>query len=386
MRIIEEEQLEFDDVSIQPKRSSLNSRSEVDVWRTFKWTSVAGNRHELTCKPIISAIMTTVGTPNMAYELVTRGYLASIEKHIGFNEIHELMNKLEMKAIYEKCYSRYFYTDKICLCIGLNDSLDTIKDVIAAGHKINIVHVDCPNAYIPNFKKRVKEVRELLPEAFMIAGVVVTSDLATDLVNMGVNCVSLGICLGSVCKTTERTAVRRPILSMIVDCADAAHQQNAYVLVSGGIRNCRDACVAFGAGCDILMTGSLFAGTDEADGEVISKWYRSNEVERIEDMDGYSYKPIYVEKKFKKYFGMASKHAMQLYDVDGNYKTDEGRMKLIPYVGPLDGVLQQLEGGLKSMMCFIGAKNLKEVPKKTTFYKIQHGLNDKFMNCEDFND
>ena len=383
MRIIEEEQLEFDDVSIQPKRSTLNSRAEVDIYRTFKWTSSDGNMHELTCKPVISAIMTTVGTTKMAYELVTRDYLASIEKHIGFDEIHRLMLDLEMKAENEQRYSKYFYTDKLCLCVGLNDSLETIKKVMEC-HKVNIVHVDCPNAYIPKLKKRVKEVRELLPEALLIAGVAVTSDLVIDLVNMGVNVVSLGVNSGSACKTAERTAVYRPLLSMIIDCADAAHQQNAYVLISGGIKGCREACIAFGAGCDILMSGSLFAGTDEADGEIISKWYKSDEVERIEDVDEIRYKPIYVEKKFKKYFGMASKYAMKLYNVDGSYKTDEGRMKLIPYVGSLDNVLQQLEGGIKSMCAFIGAKKLKEVPKKTTFYRIHHGLNDKFMKCEDF--
>ena len=376
MRMIEEEQLDFDDVSIMPKRSTLNSRSEVDIYRTFKWTSNIGNVHELTCKPIISAIMTTVGTTSMAYELVTRGYLASIEKHIGFDEIHKLYLDLVDLAIKEE-KDKHFYTDKISLCIGLNDSLDTIKNVIAAGHKINIVHVDCPNAYIPKLKDRVREVRKLLPEAFMIAGVVVTSDLTTDLVNMGVNCVSMGINSGSACKTAERTAVYRPLLSMIIDCADAAHQQNAYVLVSGGIKGCRDACVALGAGCDILMSGSLFAGTDEADGEVIEKKYLSQELDE-------NFEPIVITRKFKKYFGMASNYAMKLYNSGGNYKTDEGRMKLIPYVGNLDSVLQQLEGGIKSMMCFIGAKTLKEVPKKTTFYRVSHGLNNKFLMCEDF--
>lgn len=384
MRIIEEEQLEFDDVAIQPKRSTLNSRSEVDIWRTFKWTSSSGSKHELTCKPVISAIMTTVGTPKMAYELVTRGYLASIEKHVKADEILALFNRLEVKAVDER-HDPDFYTSKICLCVGLNDSLDIIKEVMKF-HKVNIVHVDCPNAYIPKLKARVKEVRELLPEAFMIAGVVVTSDLTTDLVSMGVNCVSMFINSGSVCRTAERTAVYRPLLSTIIDCADAAHQQNAYVLASGGIKNCRDACVAFGAGCDILMTGSLLAGTDEADGEIISKWYKSDEVECIDFNLRRTFAPKYVEKKFKKYFGMASKHAMKLYGTDGKYKTDEGRMKLIPYVGPLDDVLQQLEGGLKSMMCFIGAKSMKEVPKKTTFYRIHHGLNDKFMKCEDFDE
>ena len=382
MRIVEEEQLDFDDVSIQPKRSTLNSRSEVDIWRTFKWTSMSGIKHVLTCKPIISAIMTTVGTTKMAYELVVRGYLASIEKHISHDEINALYDRLESKAKQEG-KDAYFYTDKISLCIGLNDSLDTIKEVMKK-HKVNIAHVDCPNAYIPNFKKRAKEVRELLPEAFMIAGVVVTSDLTTDLVNMGVNVVSMGINSGSVCTTAERTAVYRPLLSMVIDCADAAHQQNAYVLISGGIKGCRDACVAFGAGCDIIMTGSLLAGTDEAEGKVISKWFKSDEVERIVEEMHVSHRPIYVKKEFKKYFGMASKHAMNLYHTNGTYKTDEGRMKLIPYVGPLDNVLKQIEGGLKSMMCFIGAKSMKEVPKKTTFYKIHHGLNDKFLKCEDF--
>lgn len=221
MRIIEEQQLDFDDVSIMPKRSTLNSRSEVDIYRTFKWTSITRNSYELICKPIISAIMTTVGTTSMAYELVTRGYLASIEKHIGFDEIHKLYLDLVDLAVKEG-KDKYFYTDKISLCIGLNDSLDTIKEV-AKLHKINIIHVDCPNAYIPNFKKRVVEVRQLLPEAFMIAGVVVTSDLTIDLVNLGVNCVSMGINSGSACKTAERTAVYRPLLSMIIDCADAAH-------------------------------------------------------------------------------------------------------------------------------------------------------------------
>lgn len=379
MRIIEEEQLEFDDVSIMPKRSTLNSRSEVDIYRTFKWTSIAGNKHELTCKPIISAIMTTVGTTKMAYELVTRGYLASIEKHISFDEIDLLYHMLEVKAE-SLGKDSHFYTDKICLCIGLNDSVDTIKEV-AERHKVNIVHVDCPNAYIPNFKKRVAEVRQVLSEAFMVAGVVVTSDLTTDLVNLGVNCVSLGINSGSACKTAERTAVYRPLLSMIIDCADAAHQQNAYVMISGGIKGCHDACVAFGAGCDFLMTGSLFAGTDEADGDIIEKYYESDEVSKNDDG---TYNKKLITKKFKKYFGMASKYAMKLYNSGGNYKTDEGRMKLIPYVGTLDSVLQQLEGGIKSMMCFIGAKTLKEVPKKTTFYRVSHGLNDKFLSCEDF--
>jgi len=382
MRIIEEEQLDFDDVSIMPKRSSLNSRSEVDLWRTFKWTSINGNMHELTCKPIISAIMTTVGTPRMAKELVKRGYLASIEKHYNSDEINSLYDELEQLAISEN-KDKNFYTDKISLAIGLNDTYDTINEVNKK-HKINIIHVDCPNAYIPKFKSRVIEVRELLPEAFMIAGVVVTSELATDLVNLGVQCVSTGICTGSACKTTERTAVRRPSFSMIVDCADATHQQNAYVLISGGCKNAHDICVALGAGCDIIMTGSLFAGTDEAEGEIISKWYKSREVEKIDDIDKVYYKPIYVERKFKKYFGMASKYAMKLYNSGGEYKTDEGRMKLIPYVGSLDSVLSQIEGGTKSAMCFIGAKTIKEFPKKTTFYKVRHGVNDKFLNCEDF--
>ena len=375
MRIIEEEQLDFDDVTIQPKRSTLNSRSEVSIERIFNWTDINGGLHSITCKPMISAIMTTVGTPKMAKELVKRGYLASIEKHYSTEEINTLYDDLESLAVSED-REKTFYTDKICLCVGINDSIDTIIEV-SKTHKVNIVHVDCPNAYIPRFKERVKLVREAFPEALMIAGVVVTSDLTTDLVNMGVNVVNLGICVGSVCKTTEKTAVRRPTVSMIVDCADAAHQQNAYVMLSGGCRNPKDICVAYGAGCDIIMTGSLLAGTDVADGEIIEKRYFTNEI----DDRGFR---VIETKKFKKYFGMASKHAMNLYNSGGNYKTDEGRMKLIPYTGSLDSVLLDIEGGLKSMMCFIGAKNIKNIPKQTTFYKVNHGMNDKFNNCKDF--
>lgn len=376
MRIVEEEQLDFDDVSIMPKRSSLNSRSEVNLFRTFKWIGKSGEQHELTCKPLMVANMGTVGTPKMAKYIVPRGYLIALEKHYKYEYIANVYYDL-MGLATTQGKDKFFYTDKIAVSIGLKESLWLLKR-LSKEFKINIVNFDIPNGYCPNVMTRLVELRKIFPEAFIIVGTVVTGDIVSDLIMHGANVVRCGICCGSSCLTSMKTGVRRPIISMLNECSDAAHNLKGYIMQDGGIRCPADWCKATIAGGDLCMSGSIFAGTDQALGEIIEKKYLTNEL----DENG---KQVAVTKKFKMYYGMSSDYAQNKhFGGVKSYRTSEGRQKLIPYTGNLDDVLRDYEGGMASMMCYIGAKNFKDIQRHGTFYKVRHQINDVFAKCEDF--
>lgn len=312
-KIISEE-LDFDDVSIRPNRSSLNSRSEVDLFRELKWTSSSGTLHVLHCKTLCAANMGTVGTLKMARELSKRGYLCALEKHYSAKDICALYDELEKEALGELYVKdKNDYTDKIAISIGIKESLDVIEEV-SKSHKVNIVNIDVPNGYCPKLLERVQDVRKLLPECFIIAGSVVTGDW----------------------------------------------------------------CKALVAGADLCMSGSVFAGTDVADGEIIGKTFETSELNDAGCR-------VTKTRLFKAYYGMSSDYAQKkFFGGIRNYRTSEGREKLIPYVGSLDSVLKDYEGGPASMMCYIGAKKMKHIPRHGHFYRVHQQLNMKFSNCEDF--
>ena len=151
---------------------------------------------------------------------------------------------------------------------------------------------------------------------------------------------------------------------MLMECADAAHNLNAYIMLDGGIRCPADWCKALVAGADLCMSGSVFAGTDIADGEIIEKTFETNELNDA----GYR---VTKTRLFKAYYGMSSDYAQKkFFGGIRNYRTSEGREKLIPYIGSLDSVLKDYEGGLASMMCYIGAKKMKHIPRHGHFYRV----------------
>lgn len=380
MRIIEEEQLDFDDVSIQPKRSSLNSRSEVDLWRTFKWIAPSGIKHELKCKCLCVANMATVGTPRMAKAVIPRGYLCALEKHIPYSDIINLYDELTEMEKNDGVASKT-YTDKLAVSIGLRETLDDITK-FKTFDRLNIINIDAPNGYCPKMAERVEAIRNMFPETAIIAGVVVTGDIVTDLIMRGATFVRCAICAGSACRTATKTGVRRPLVSMLMDCVDAAHNIKGYIMLDGGIRCPADWAKATIAGADICMSGSIFAGTDEAEGEVITKIYKTDEyVKNAAD----EYVPVYKEKKFKKYFGMSTNYAQEKYFGGVKpWRTSEGVQKLIPYTGSLAEVLTDYEGGIRSAMTYIGARDFKAIQRHGTLYKVRHQINTKFEDCEDF--
>ena len=347
MRIIDEIQLDFDDVLIAPQRSTLNSRADVNPWRDF---SEEGHGARMFCIPIVAANMGTVGTVNMARKLSIEGYMCALEKHIPAEDIVALFHGLDEGQ-----------RKRVLVSIGVKESLDGIEFLIRNGLTDFAVNIDVPNGYIPKLKERVREIRELLPKSFIVAGTVVTADAAQDLILAGANCVRCGIGCGSVCATRVKSGVGRPQLSTIIEVANACHQMNAYCMCDGGVKTPGDVCKAFCAGADFVMTGSLLAGCDEAEGDT-------------KEING---------KKFKSYYGMSSRLAQEKhFNGMAHYRASEGREKWIPCTGPLKNVIEDINGGIRSMMTYIGARKLKHVSRQATFYKVNRQVNDKFLSCE----
>ena len=193
MRIIEETQLDFSDLLISPKRSTLNSRSEVSLLRTFNWTGLDGKTtNTLECIPIMASNMATTGTPEMARILTKRGFMCCLEKHIPIQEICDLYLELERAGVQSEKSNPLEYTQRLVPSIGIKESLDGFKQ-LAKEHKVTCVCVDVPNGYIPNFMTRVKDVVKLFPNALVFAGNVVTGDICQDLVFNHALCSKVGI-------------------------------------------------------------------------------------------------------------------------------------------------------------------------------------------------
>ena len=348
MRIIEETQLDFNDVLIQPKRSTLSSRKEVEIYRTFTWSNDNGLMRSFTAIPIIAANMGVTGTIDMAKVLSKNGYMCALEKHYASSEINALFEELQQDAMHEDkdiCE----YTQRVFMTIGINDSFDAIREVKKEHHLTGVV-IDIANGYQLKLIDKVKEVRNEFPELFIVVGNVVTEDVTTDLILAGANCLKIGIGSGAACTTRLKTGVGRPQLSAIIDCADAAHQLHAYVMSDGGCVNPCDISKAFCAGADFVMLGGMLAGCDEAEGE------------KVLGADG---------KYYKKYYGMSSKYAQEKhFGKFNNYRASEGREKLIPATGPLQNTIDDINGSLRSTCSYIGSHELRHMAKHATFYKV----------------
>ena len=220
-----------------------------------------------------------------------------------------------------------------------------------------------------------------------MVGNVVTGDMTQDLILNGADIVKVGIGPGSVCTTRKLTGVGRPQLSAILECADAAHGVGGLVCADGGCTCAGDVAKAFGAGADFVMIGGMLAGTDEADGELTTKMFRTNEYEwedanapyDTDFIDYDPYEPKFEVKKFKLFYGMSSEYAQEKhFGGMANYRASEGKVVEIPYKGSAELVIQEILGGVRSTMSYIGARRLKDIPKCTTFYRVNRQLNEVF--------
>ena len=335
--------LDFKDVLIRPKRSTLTSRSEVDITREFKFLHSPIKYHGI---PIIAANMDTTGTFEMARALAPHQMSTALHKHYDSEEYVSFFQALENKAA-------AFYS----LGIGDHDWEKFQQTMVAAPDAIQYVCIDVANGYTEAFVAFVKKVRETYPDLVIMAGNVVTGDMTEELLLAGADIVKVGIGPGSVCTTRKMTGVGYPQLSAIIECADAAHGLGGRICADGGCTVPGDIAKAFGGGADFVMLGGMLAGHDEAAGDI------------IENENGI----------FKRFYGMSSRNAMNKYSGGvAKYRAAEGKAVLIPARGPVESTVQDILGGVRSACTYVGARRLKELTMRTTFVRVSMQLNEVF--------
>jgi GMP reductase len=343
MRIEEELKLDFQDVLIRPKRSTLTSRSEVDISREFTFRH-SGRKYQGV--PVIAANMDTVGTFEMAQALDRHRLATALHKHYEEAELAAFFRALPQTAtvFYSMGITREDY-----------DKFRRVKD--AVGDAIAYVCVDVANGYTKAFIDFLQRLRGAYPQITIMAGNVVTGEMAEELVLDGADIVKVGIGPGSVCTTRKMTGVGYPQLSAIIECADAAHGLGGLICADGGCTSAGDLAKAFGGGADFIMLGGMLAGHDECMGEVIER-------------NG--------ERKMR-FYGMSSRAAMDKHAGGvANYRASEGKEVLLDCRGPVDATVQEVLGGVRSACTYVGAHRLRELSKRTTFIRVARQLNEVF--------
>ena len=368
MNIEPDIKLDYSSVLLRPKRSTLGSRKEVQLERRFWFRNYTPE--ELSMKilrpetnphfkgiPIMAANMDGVGTFEMADRLGALGLFTCLVKTYSIKELVGFFN--EERAEYT-AYS-----------MGVtDDDAAKFRAVYAGAKKVKYVCIDVANGYSERFLNFVASMRQDYPNIIIIAGNVVTADQTQELILRGADIVKVGIGPGSVCTTRIQTGVGYPQLSAVIECADAAHGLGGHIIADGGCTCPGDVAKAFAGGADFVMLGGMLAGHDEGGGEVIERAYLSNELdvktgERIVD-----------NKYFVQFYGMSSdaantKHFGGLKE----YRASEGREVLVPYRGAVGDTVQDILGGLRSTCTYVGAINLKQLSKCTTFVMVNQQYN-----------
>jgi GMP reductase len=360
MRIEDDVKLDYKDVLIRPKRSTLKSRSEVSLERRTKFRNYEPpfpqniEDYHYDGVPIMAANMDGVGTMEMADVLATGKIFTCLVKTYTAEEL--------IKYFYGDGLDR---TDYVAMSIGTSDH-DYYKLVNVyekCEDNLKYVCMDIANGYSEHFADAVRRVRKQFPHLVIIAGNVVTREMTEELILAGADIVKVGIGPGSVCTTRIQTGVGYPQLSAVIECADAAHGLGGHIIADGGCTTPGDVAKAFAAGADFVMLGGMLAGHDEGGGEVITKRYLANEM----NSDG---SPVVQEKQFVQFYGMSSesandKHFGGLKD----YRSSEGRTVLVPYRGAVAKTVQDILGGVRSTCTYAGAKTIKQLPKCATFIR-----------------
>tara|TARA_Y100000590_G_C15692061_1_gene1003769 strand:+ start:574 stop:1611 length:1038 start_codon:yes stop_codon:yes gene_type:complete len=342
MRIEEETKLDYSDVLFRPKRSTLKSRQEVDLNRTYKFKY---SNNEWTGIPIIASNMDGVGEIGVAKSLAEFEIITALTKQHDLNLINE-------NLVIKKNYNF------IALSCGTStESYERLNNILKEHSYFQFICIDIANGYSEHFSNFVSSVREKHPTKTIIAGNVVTADMTQELILNGADIVKVGIGPGSVCTTRIKTGVGYPQLSAVMECSDAAHGLGAHIIADGGCTCPGDVAKAFGGGADFVMLGGLLAGHKEGGGKIIER----NKEEYIE------------------FYGSSSEEAnSKHYGGLNDYRSSEGKKVSIPYRGELKNTIQDILGGIRSSCTYVGAPTLKQLSKCTTFVKVNRQYNDTF--------
>merc|ERR1719398_662644 len=239
----------------------------------------------------------------------------------------------------------------------LPKDIEKLSEILKACPGVKFICVDVANGYSEAFVCCIRKVRAEYPNHTIMAGNVVTKEMTEELIFSGADIIKVGIGPGSVCTTRKQTGVGYPQLSAVLECADAAHGLGGRIISDGGCTCPGDLAKAFGAGADFVMLGGMLAGHEECAGDTV-------------EANG---------EYFKVFYGMSSDTAMKKHAGGvAEYRSSEGKTVKVPYRGPIDETIRDILGGIRSACTYVGASQLKELSKRTTFIRVTQQLNNVF--------
>ena len=341
MRINYDAKLNFEDVLLQPKRSTLTSRKDVDMTRKFTFRN---SKKVMNFTPIFASNMDGVGTFSMAKVLQEYKMMTTITKTTTPEQ-------------WRKAVGSGVRLQSVSVCTGTNKVFDddaedyrNMQEVLKSFPDVKMITIDVANAYHQNMVGFVAKVREEYPDKVIIAGNVVTPEMTEELIINGADVVKIGIGPGSVCTTRTMAGVGVPQFSAILDCADAANGVDGHIMADGGCTQPGDIAKALGGGAHMVMIGGMLAGHNESE--------------------------VQVKDGFREFYGMSSDRAREVHGKrkDG-YRGNEGRLVHLPDRGPVSNTVEDILGGVRSACTYIGARRLKDMPKCASFVTTNNVLN-----------
>lgn len=360
MLIDHEPQLDFEDVLMLPQmaRKDAESRSHITLNRPFDIRPESHRHYRWDGVPIIAANMDTIGTFEMAEALFKYDCCAALHKHYSIKDLVDFFKQNEQNE------HLLFFTMGIT-----EESVEKFNQFVNEYRIPKNICIDVANGYMPKFPQFISKIRDMAPEAMIMAGNVVTGEATYALLNAGASIVKVGIGSGSACTTRRITGVGRPQLSAVIECANAAHGLNGLICSDGGCVVPGDVAKAIGAGADFVMLGGMLSGHDECGGKIITDSGRRGKT--------------LGESRFMEFYGMSSDTAMKKHNGGmASYKASEGRTLRVPYRGTVKNTIQEILGGVRSNMMYIGAQQLKEVSKCARFVRVNKQLNTSLIKYE----
>jgi IMP dehydrogenase len=326
-----DESFTFDDVLIRPAASAMEP-AEASLQ-----TEIAGIKLRV---PFLSAAMDRVTEEDMAIALGKLGGLGVVHRNCSIEVQVKIVTKIKQAGVPVAAACGPFAADRAA-------ALD------AAG--CDVIVVDCAHGHNLNVVASAKKIKKSLKHAKMIFGNIATAEAAKEACSFA-DGVKVGVGPGSICTTRIISGVGVPQLSAILEVVSVASKKGVPVIADGGMRTSGDIAKALAAGASAVMLGNLLAGTDEAPGNIVEK----------------------SGKKYKEYRGMGSKSVIESaagkerYFTHGRKAVPEGVEAVVEYKGPVDDVVATLASGVQVGMGYVGAKTLKEFPKKARFIRITH--------------
>jgi IMP dehydrogenase len=330
------EALTFDDVLLLPKYSNiLPSNTDIFLNLTKKISLKV---------PFLTSAMDTVTESKMAAAIAIEGGMGIIHRNLNIKNQSSEVKKVKSKSLL------------VGAAIGTNkEDLDRARSLISNG--VDLIVIDTAHGHSEKVLKTLSKIKKIINKVPICVGNIATGEAAKRLYNSGADIIKVGIGPGSICTTRMVAGIGVPQISAIMDVKKALSKKKIKIISDGGIKFSGDIAKALAAGADAIMMGSIFAGTEESPGK----------------------KFLIKGKIYKHYRGMGSIGAMSAGSANRyfqkNYKdkskfVPEGVEGRVEFKGKVSKIIYQLQGGLRSSMGYIGAKNLKEINKRATFVKI----------------